>query len=199
MPNSTVVDPSSHPCKRENWSPTDVCEGSNCIECIEDLGCKAHREGNFMKGRDCATESRGLKRTQTSKSMPKLPNYLMPGMNAEDDNVISRRASRLLVLRHSDAQVIPPPGKFSQASKTSVRTLPRSRSENELLDARMNTSRCTAHHKSTHGGLFDQTDSNSKIQGLSSDGFHSRPTSVFSVWKSLMTSSTTDDLGDLAH
>ena len=149
----------------------------------------------LMGGRDVATERSGPKRAQLSKSMPKLPNHFLPGMTAEDDDVLSRRSSLIFTLNHSDTVAVPPPAKFCPGSKSAVGILPRSKSENDF-DARTKTFPRAMYHRRAYGGLSDKADSCNSVSGLSHDGFHGGLASVFSVWESLMTNSMTDELGD---
>ncbi len=180
----------ANPCDLENQRATDVCQRQRYPRKSNDQS-----ERIFLKGRECVTKvSEELKRIQMSKSMPELSNRLTPGISAEDDDVVSRRASQLIMLRHSGSGVIPPPGKFSQTLKTAVSTLPRSKSENSL-DERPSELLCSAHHSFEFGNLSDHADSSGVNTGPSIDAFHCRPASVFSVWESIMTHSTADELG----
>ena len=173
------------PCELENPIQTDVCK-----EHVYAGRSNDQRESIFLKGRDCATDESGRNRTQFSKSMPKLSNHLMRGMSAEDEDVISHRASRLMKIRHSGSMALPPAGKFSPASDTAYGSLPRPRSENDF-GARKNTSTTRSAYQRR---MSDQEDSTCINPGRSIDGFLGRPASVFSVWESLMTTTSTDDI-----
>ena len=182
MQKTTVASP----CDLENYAPTEnLCEEQKYHGRSDE-----QREGVFLKGRDCATEGSGLKSTRTSKPMPKLLNHLMPGMSAEDEDVVSRRSFRLMVHRHSGSVTIPPAGRFSQVSNIAVGALPRSRSENDF-ESQQKSFR-SAHHRR----MSDLADSSDENPGLTMNDFHARPASVFSVWESIMTHTNSDDIDE---